>query len=224
MSSRSRGVRNRGVIRNGPRTPATRSASRATASDRLGRHFLEKADGDLAVLALRPSSDNPPLPPHRRAGVTAPVEQPRAVIAEVPGTLRPPHRRWVEGGEAARPMARLEAPARHHRPASARDRCRGSPPPDRAHREPLPCFGPTIPSTSGGRRGAPDRMRPASDAPVRSWPRLPQSLGSLLVSRSRSVPTGTRVLNQVPRGRPRMIRPSALSRKSTCVDIPIFPA
>src|ERR1700722_16223946 len=69
----------------------------------FGPDVLEQPDRDLPVLALRPATHDPAVPPGRRAYVAGPVEQGRGVLAHVPGPLTPAHGGGVQRGQQRRP-------------------------------------------------------------------------------------------------------------------------
>ena len=228
LSSRWSGVGKRGMIRT-PSIQAVSAAARASmAAAASGPDILEQAGHDLAVRALAPAADDAAIEPDRRAGVAVAVEQGRAVRPEIPVARGPAHRRRVEGRQErdprvrARPspVSRSSAITRPVVPSLEVDL-------DRVERGEGPADGPERPA------GPPAQVVGRAGT-VGAQPALHQlGLGrGLRDSRRPGPPSSTQrcigsqrywLLTHVPRGRPRLIRPSIASRNRTRVETPTVP-
>ncbi len=91
------------MMRTPPSQASSRAASRSIAARPSTPDVLEQLQLDRPVPALAPAADDPALPPHRRPGVAARVEQLLLVAAEVPLAVGPAHRRRVERRQQRRP-------------------------------------------------------------------------------------------------------------------------
>ena len=129
-SSRSSGVRKRGVTRTSPIQCLQARRLGGDARAGLGPDVLEQPHDDLAAgLALRPAADDPPVAPHRGADVAAAVEAARRgarrdttrAPASPSGRDRAPAAAPPTAPAARRPARR---PRRAARPVGAAGRAR----------------------------------------------------------------------------------------------------
>ena len=125
LSSRSSGVRKRGVTRFAPSHASSRAAWPETAAAPSAPMSSSSRQDDLPGRALRPAAHHAALPPDGRADVAGPVEQRRPVLAEEPVPRLPPHRRRVERGQQRRDGGRPR-PGNSRSSASATPGCPSS--------------------------------------------------------------------------------------------------
>ena len=188
----------------------------------VGPDVLEELHDHLAGRALRPATDDSPVRPHGRTGVAVAVEQHRRMLADVPRTPLPSHRRRIERRQQGDPRL---------------DRSLGC----QVVGEHDPGIGLTLEIDGdhvepGERRThhADTESRPPDDVAERRRPERRQpATHQLRTSRSdaRPVPSASGasvhrcwLLVHEPDGRPRRIRPSAASRLNTRPATPIVAA